>query len=187
VPASIVTSRNTPGPKPTPPALPNTSASATTPSTNSASSPCRPHQRSTQGSCQGRPAKGVSAVDADTTWARGSSDRVARTACTRDVRRRQVARATDKVDAACRALDEAGADGCVAVGGGSTVGLAKAVALLTGLPYVAVPTTDAGSEMTPLWGLTDSNRKRTGRDAESTAAHRNLRSRPHLRPSVIGF
>jgi maleylacetate reductase len=94
---------------------------------------------------------------------------------------------TDKVDAACRALDEAGADGCVAVGGGSTVGLAKAVALLTGLPYVAVPTTDAGSEMTPLWGLTDSNRKRTGRDAESTAAHRNLRSRPHLRPSVIGF
>jgi len=71
---------------------------------------------------------------------------------------------TETVDAACRALDEAGADGCVAVGGGSTVDLAKAVALQTGLPYVAVPTIYAGSEMTPIWGLTDSNRKRTGRD-----------------------
>ncbi|WP_351233153.1 maleylacetate reductase [Streptomyces sp. NPDC002133] len=57
-----------------------------------------------------------------------------------------------------------GADGCVAVGGGSAIGLGKAVALEHGLPVVAVPTTYAGSEMTPVWGLTEGSRKRTGRD-----------------------
>jgi maleylacetate reductase len=67
-------------------------------------------------------------------------------------------------DAACRAARDAGADGCVAVGGGSTIGLAKAVALAEDLPYVAVPTTYAGSEMTPVWGLTAEGEKRTGRD-----------------------
>jgi maleylacetate reductase len=56
------------------------------------------------------------------------------------------------------------ADALVALGGGSTIGLAKAVALTTGLPIVAVPTTYAGSEMTPIWGLTAGTRKRTGRD-----------------------
>lgn len=56
------------------------------------------------------------------------------------------------------------ADGLVAVGGGSAVGLAKVMALHTGLPLVAVPTTYAGSEMTPVWGLTDDDGKRTGRD-----------------------
>ena len=59
---------------------------------------------------------------------------------------------------------EAGADGCVAVGGGSAIGLGKAVALEHGLPVIAVPTTYAGSEMTPIWGLTDGGVKRTGRD-----------------------
>jgi maleylacetate reductase len=60
---------------------------------------------------------------------------------------------------------ERGADVVVAVGGGSATGLAKAVALETGLPIVAVPTTYAGSEMTPIWGLTDAHGKTTGRDA----------------------
>ncbi|GAA5166122.1 maleylacetate reductase [Amycolatopsis dongchuanensis] len=58
----------------------------------------------------------------------------------------------------------ASADGCLAVGGGSAIGLAKAVAKETGLPIVAVPTTYAGSEMTPIWGLTGADRKTTGRD-----------------------
>jgi maleylacetate reductase len=57
-----------------------------------------------------------------------------------------------------------GADLCVAVGGGSTVGLAKALALLIDLPIVAIPTTYAGSEMTPIWGLTKGGAKQTGRD-----------------------
>jgi alcohol dehydrogenase class IV len=50
----------------------------------------------------------------------------------------------------------------VCVGGGSTTGLAKAVALTTGLPIVAVPTTYAGSEATDVWGLTEHGRKTTG-------------------------
>jgi len=57
------------------------------------------------------------------------------------------------------------ADCCVAVGGGSTTGLAKAIALVSALPILAVPTTYAGSEMTPIWGLTEAGIKRTGRDA----------------------
>lgn len=57
-----------------------------------------------------------------------------------------------------------GADGCVAVGGGSAIGLGKAIALETGLPTVCVPTTYSGSEMTPVWGLTENGDKRTGRD-----------------------
>ncbi|MGI5127806.1 maleylacetate reductase [Pseudonocardia sp. CA-107938] len=71
------------------------------------------------------------------------------------------------VEVADRARDQAvhlGADGCVAVGGGSAIGLGKAVALAHGLPVVAVPTTYAGSEMTPVWGLTENGRKRTARD-----------------------
>lgn len=58
-----------------------------------------------------------------------------------------------------------GADCCVAVGGGSTIGLGKAIALTSSLPIVAVPTTYAGSEMTQIWGLTDAGVKKTGRDA----------------------
>jgi len=71
---------------------------------------------------------------------------------------------TETAAAACRAADDAHADGCVAVGGGSTIGLGKAIALQNGLPFIAVPTTYSGSEMTPIWGLTEANRKRTGRD-----------------------
>lgn len=53
----------------------------------------------------------------------------------------------------------------VSIGGGSTTGLAKAVALTTGTPVVAVPTTYAGSEATDVWGLTDDGTKTTGVDA----------------------
>jgi alcohol dehydrogenase class IV len=56
------------------------------------------------------------------------------------------------------------ADCYVAIGGGSTIGLAKAIALESALPILAVPTTYAGSEMTPIYGLTEGGLKRTGRD-----------------------
>jgi len=59
-----------------------------------------------------------------------------------------------------------GADGAVAIGGGSTIGLGKAIALESGLPIVAIPTTYAGSEMTPIYGLTEGGAKKTGRDAK---------------------
>ena len=68
----------------------------------------------------------------------------------------------------------AGADALISVGGGSTTGLAKAVALTSGLPIVAVPTTYAGSEATPVWGLTVGARKTTGID-------------PIVLPSVIVY
>jgi maleylacetate reductase len=42
--------------------------------------------------------------------------------------------------------------------------LAKAIALTSGLPILAVPTTYAGSEMTPVWGETTAGDKRTGTD-----------------------
>lgn len=56
-------------------------------------------------------------------------------------------------------------DCCLALGGGSTIGLAKAIALQTHLPIVAIPTTYAGSEMTTIYGLTENHQKTTGRDS----------------------
>jgi alcohol dehydrogenase class IV len=67
-------------------------------------------------------------------------------------------------EAARAAVARHGADALVSIGGGSTTGTAKAVALTTGLPIVAVPTTYAGSEVTPVWGLTEEGRKTTGTD-----------------------
>jgi len=64
-----------------------------------------------------------------------------------------------------RVARELGADCCVTVGGGSTTGLGKAIALTSTLPILAVPTTYAGSEMTPIYGLTEGGLKKTGRDA----------------------
>ena len=72
------------------------------------------------------------------------------------------------VETARRAREEArrlGADCAVAIGGGSTTGLGKAIALDSGLPILAIPTTYAGSEMTPIYGLTENGVKKTGRDA----------------------
>nr|WP_167204852.1 maleylacetate reductase [Kribbella shirazensis] len=79
---------------------------------------------------------------------------------------------------------ESNADAIVAIGGGSAIGLAKAIALTSspqqssatggattegsvgggGVVVVAVPTTYAGSEMTPVWGETAAGRKSTGVD-----------------------
>jgi alcohol dehydrogenase class IV len=54
-------------------------------------------------------------------------------------------------------------DAIVTIGGGSATGLGKAVAIETGIPLVVVPTTFAGSEMTPVYGITGEH-KQTGRD-----------------------
>ena len=56
------------------------------------------------------------------------------------------------------------ADGAIAFGGGSAIGIAKILARDLGLPYLAIPTTYAGSEMTPIWGSTEHGVKRTGKD-----------------------
>jgi maleylacetate reductase len=56
------------------------------------------------------------------------------------------------------------ADCTIGFGGGSTVGLGKALALDPGLPQLAIPTTYAGSEMTSIWGITAAGLKQTGRD-----------------------
>jgi maleylacetate reductase len=71
------------------------------------------------------------------------------------------------IEVARAARDEAkrlGADCAVAIGGGSTTGLGKAIALESALPILAIPTTYAGSEMTPIYGLTEGGLKKTGRD-----------------------
>ncbi len=68
------------------------------------------------------------------------------------------------VEAARAHIAEVGADTVICAGGGSTTGLGKAIALHSDLPIIAVPTTYAGSEMTPIWGLTEHAVKRTGRD-----------------------
>ena len=70
----------------------------------------------------------------------------------------------DVTASALEAVRAAGVDGLVAIGGGSTIGLAKAVALRTGLPQVALPTTYAGSEMTPILGETENGLKTTRSD-----------------------
>lgn len=71
-------------------------------------------------------------------------------------------------DAARAAAADHNADLLVAVGGGSAIGLAKAIALTTGLPIMAVPTGYAGSEATNVWGITDGSsgetQKTTGVD-----------------------
>ncbi|MEU6772562.1 maleylacetate reductase and hydroxyquinol 1,2-dioxygenase domain-containing protein [Streptomyces sp. NPDC046759] len=71
-------------------------------------------------------------------------------------------------------LREASVDGIVAVGGGSTTGLSKALALRTGLPQLILPTTYAGSEVTPVLGETQNGRKVT-------------RSSPEILPETVVY
>lgn len=68
------------------------------------------------------------------------------------------------VEAAREEARKVNADCCVTVGGGSTIGFGKAIALSSSLPVVAVPTTYSGSEMTTIWGVSEGGAKKTGRD-----------------------
>ncbi|MCE0767736.1 maleylacetate reductase [Pseudonocardia kujensis] len=70
----------------------------------------------------------------------------------------------ETVAAARAAAADHGVDLLLSVGGGSAVGLAKAIALTTGLPIIAVPTTYAGSEATNVWGTAAQRTKTTGVD-----------------------
>lgn len=78
----------------------------------------------------------------------------------------------DVTERAMAAVSDAGADCLVALGGGSTIGLAKAIALRTDLPQIAIPTTYAGSEATPILGETVDGVKTT-------------QSSPRILPEVI--
>lgn len=70
---------------------------------------------------------------------------------------------TNVTMAALLAVESAKANGILSVGGGSTVGLGKAIALRTGMPHLAVATTFAGSEMTSILGETENGIKTTQR------------------------
>ena len=62
-------------------------------------------------------------------------------------------------------LSTVSADCLVSIGGGSTIGLGKALSVRTGLPHICIPTTYAGSEMTPILGETQDGVKTTRSDA----------------------
>jgi maleylacetate reductase len=65
----------------------------------------------------------------------------------------------------CERISDAAAlagDGVVAVGGGSAIDLGKAISAEADLPLVSVPTTYAGAEWTPYFGIRDPERKMKG-------------------------
>jgi homogentisate 1,2-dioxygenase len=63
-----------------------------------------------------------------------------------------------------REIEKLGADAALAFGGGSAIGLAKALALSGRARSLAIPTTYSGSEMTPIYGITENGEKKVGRD-----------------------
>ena len=71
---------------------------------------------------------------------------------------------TSTVAEATAMAKEVGADCTVALGGGSTTGLGKALAVRENLPNIVIPTSYAGSEMTNIWAMTEADRKVTARD-----------------------
>ena len=68
---------------------------------------------------------------------------------------------TEVTDQALAFAKESKADCVVSIGGGSTIGLGKAISIRTGLPHISISTTYAGSEMTPILGETANGVKTT--------------------------
>lgn len=68
---------------------------------------------------------------------------------------------TDVSEDAVAHAQDVQADCLIAIGGGSTIGLGKAIALRTDLPQIVLPTTYAGSEATPILGQTEGGIKTT--------------------------
>ncbi len=77
-------------------------------------------------------------------------------------------------DSASMRAREVGADTVLTIGGGSATGFGKAVVLAVGIKQIAVPTTYAGSEMTPIWGISDGDRKQVGTD-------------PRVKPALVVY
>ena len=71
---------------------------------------------------------------------------------------------THVTDEALDYVNKSGADCVISFGGGSTIGLGKAISIRTGLQHISIPTTYAGSEMTPILGETADGRKTTRSD-----------------------
>ncbi|MEM8935215.1 MAG: maleylacetate reductase [Pseudomonadota bacterium] len=70
----------------------------------------------------------------------------------------------DVTEKALAAYNELGADCVIALGGGSTIGLGKAIAYRNDCPQIVVATTYAGSEVTPILGQTEDGLKTTLND-----------------------
>lgn len=79
-----------------------------------------------------------------------------------------------KATAAQAHARDVAADVVLTVGGGTAIGFGKAIALATSIPVVALPTTYSGSEMTPVWGMSDGSRKWTGHE-------------PGVQPAVVVY
>ncbi|KAL5597178.1 hypothetical protein FOBRF1_010971 [Fusarium oxysporum] len=79
---------------------------------------------------------------------------------------------TSVTDQGTAFLDSVSADCVVSVGGGSVIGLGKAISIRSGLPHISIPTTYSGSEMTPILGETQNGSKTT-------------RSDPKILPAVV--
>lgn len=73
---------------------------------------------------------------------------------------------THVTDEALKYAQDCGADCIISFGGGSTCGLGKAISVRTGLPHITIPTTYAGSEMTPILGETAEGKKTTRSDSK---------------------